>query len=172
MSHCPVCGSACPSDPPLCPHCGAPLPGEPPAQPEALVQLCVCPDVQAMLLTQLLTENGIPSLLHGRSPIDDLSALYTGSSFFGKRVMVSAGDLTQARALLEAFQSGQAKVLEPDMPAPQPPPAPSGEPGDPKHGAPVLLIPLIVLGLAALAGGRLVIGLVLLTAAAVLKTLW
>lgn len=170
MSHCPVCGGVCPSDPPVCPHCGAPL--EPPAQPEAPVQLCVCSDVQAMLLTQLLTENGIPSLLHGRSPIDDLSALYTGSSFSGKRVMVSAGDLAQARALLDAFQSGQARVVEPEAPVPQPSPPPSGEPDDPKRGAPVLLIPLIVLGLAALAGGRLVIGLALLSAAAVLKTLW
>lgn len=127
MPWCPHCKTEYQPGITRCADCGASLvpdlPEEKPpvfdGQPVLLTE--VQHDAEAILLVQLLQDNGIPVLRHGCNETDHLSMLYTGATLCGQKLYVACHQLAQAQEILQAYQSRQGDfVYDPDAFAPVP----------------------------------------------------
>lgn len=95
MPWCPHCKTEYQPGINKCADCGADLVDHLPqeqlvfdGQPVFLTE--VHHDAEAVLLVQLLQDNGIPVLQHGCNEADHLSMLYTGATLCGQKLYVSS----------------------------------------------------------------------------------
>lgn len=120
MPWCPHCKTEYQPGITTCADCGADLVDHLPqeqlvfdGQPVFLTE--VHHDAEAVLLVQLLQDNGIPVLQHGCNEADHLSMLYTGATLCGQKLYVSSHQLTQAKEIVQAYQSKKGDFLyDPD----------------------------------------------------------
>lgn len=120
MPWCPHCKTEYQAGITKCADCGADLVDHLPqeqlvfdGQPVFLTE--VHHDAEAVLLVQLLQDNGIPVLQHGCNEADHLSMLYTGATLCGQKLYVSSHQLTQAKEIVQAYQSKKGDFLyDPD----------------------------------------------------------
>lgn len=120
MPWCPHCKTEYQPGITKCADCGADLVDHLPqeqlifdGQPVFLTE--VHHDAEAVLLVQLLQDNGIPVLQHGCNEADHLSMLYTGATLCGQKLYVSSHQLTQAKEIVQAYQSKKGNFLyDPD----------------------------------------------------------
>lgn len=120
MPWCPHCKTEYQPGINKCADCGADLVDHLPqeqlvfdGQPVFLTE--VHHDAEAVLLVQLLQDNGIPVLQHGCNEADHLSILYTGATLCGQKLYVSSHQLAQAKGIVQAYQSKKGDFLyEPD----------------------------------------------------------
>ena len=120
MPWCPHCKTEYQPGITKCADCGADLVDHLPqeqlifdGQPVFLAE--VHHDAEAVLLVQLLQDNGIPVLQHGCNEADHLSMLYTGATLCGQKLYVSSHQLAQAKEIVQAYQSKKGEFLyDPD----------------------------------------------------------
>lgn len=120
MPWCPHCKTEYQPGITKCADCGADLVDHLPqeqlifdGQPVFLTE--VHHDAEAVLLVQLLQDNGIPVLQHGCNEADHLSMLYTGATLCGQKLYVSSHQLAQAQEIVQAYQSKKGDFLyDPD----------------------------------------------------------
>lgn len=116
MPWCPHCKTEYQPGINKCADCGADLVDHLPqeqlvfdGQPVFLTE--VHHDAEAVLLVQLLQDNGIPVLQHGCNEADHLSMLYTGATLCGQKLYVSSHQLAQAKGIVQAYQSKKGDFL-------------------------------------------------------------
>lgn len=116
MPWCPQCKTEYQPGATHCADCGCPLveqllQAEPCISGEPVFLTEVSHDAEAVLIAQLLEDNGIPVLRHGCNEADHLSMLYTGATLCGQKLYVSADQLSKAKELIQVYQSTKGQFL-------------------------------------------------------------
>lgn len=116
MPWCPQCKTEYRPGVTHCADCGCPLVEQLPQEEicfsgEPVLLTEVTHDAEAVLITQLLEDNGIPVLRHGCNEADHLSMLYTGATLCGQKLYVSADQLSRAKELIQVYQGTKGQFL-------------------------------------------------------------